>query len=163
MRSCFRVIFICVDVAAVCASLLPADNLNDNSTVWLQNVTSNLCIRRKLIMNFIMFCHVENVTIAAYSESMQISGCRPVAFWMTRNSLVITSITCVVWNTKSPFFRHISDYNHEKSGRKTWLHSETWIHGKNSWKKSLLAYLQPWREKQQYCHEMGSTISDKFP
>lgn len=33
IRSFLRMIFICVEVAAVCVSLFPEDNLNDNITV----------------------------------------------------------------------------------------------------------------------------------
>lgn len=44
-----------------------------------------------------------------HSELMVISGGFPVAFCMTRNIFVTISMTCPVWNTKSPFFRPSSD------------------------------------------------------
>lgn len=122
IRSFFRVTFSCVDKAA-CKSLLPVDNLNDKITVWLLNVTSNLCQKQKnqtekkrqkwerIKIRNLKWCW----WTVSYSESMQMSGCLPVAFWMTRNNFVMTSITCVVWNTKSPFFWLISDCENDSN------------------------------------------------
>lgn len=42
IRSLLRVILTCGDKRAACASFNPADNLNDNVTVWLLKFTSNL-------------------------------------------------------------------------------------------------------------------------
>lgn len=105
MRSLLRVIFNCGELSAACASFNPDDNLNDKVTVWLLNITSNLWERKIKIKTHMKSCWFKK----NYSESMHISGCRPVAFWITKNSFVITSITCAVWKTKSPFFRPSSD------------------------------------------------------
>lgn len=47
---------------------------------------------------------------ASNSVLMWISGGLDVAFWITKNNFVTISITCPVWNTKSPFFLPNSDW-----------------------------------------------------
>lgn len=80
----------------LCTSGSPV-HLNVNVTICPPKFASNLQTNRSPLF-------FQAKKAATHSVKTLTSGAFPTAFWTTKKSFVTISITCPVWNTKSPFF-----------------------------------------------------------
>lgn len=98
-------------------------HLNVKVTVCAPKFASNLKNKTFIISIYWL------LKVVAHSVEILTSGAFPTAFCTTKKSLVTTSITCAVWNTKSPFFLLKSLWNRHPVGSEVRLVASGLING----------------------------------